>query len=202
MARLIPRKQIEDQQDISGSFVVRENLSVGNDAIVSGSLLVSQSFFFGNDTGSRNEITGSLFFTGSLVIDGELNLANLTQLSATASNALLANDTILYDGLRSKDFGANVPTIYVSSTDGDDNNDGRSIQYPLKTIKRASLLATPGYDGRYGLDSGSLYNGYVIRVQAGTYLEDNPVILPKNSTMLCCRGNSWWIGIISRPNKP
>jgi hypothetical protein len=184
MARLIPRKQIEEQQNISSSFSIGQDLNVGNNVIVSGSLLVSQSFFLGTDTGSKSEITGSVYLTGSLSIDGSLNFVGPKAiLSATASNALQSNDTRLYDGIRSVDFGANVPTLYVSSTDGDDNNDGRSIQYPLRTIKRASLLATPGYDGRYGLDSGSKYNGYVIRVQAGTYLEDNPVTLPKNSTI-------------------
>ena len=184
MARLIPRKQIEEQQNISSSFSVGQDLNVGNNVIISGSLLVSQSFFLGTDTGSKSEITGSVFLTGSLTIDGTLKTsAPNTIFSVTASNALKSVDSTLYDGIRSVDFGANVPTLYVSSTDGDDNNDGRSIQYPLRTIKRASLLATPGYDGRYGLDSGSKYNGYVIRVQAGTYLEDNPVILPKNSTI-------------------
>ena len=72
MARLIPRKQIEEQQNISASLSIRENVYVGQDAVISGSLFVSQSFFLGNDTGSKSEITGSVFLTGSLVIDGEL----------------------------------------------------------------------------------------------------------------------------------
>jgi hypothetical protein len=131
MARLIPRKQIEEQQNISSSFSVGQDLNVGNNVIVSGSLLVSQSFFLGTDTGSKSEITGSVYLTGSLSIDGSLNFVGPKAiLSATASNALQSNDTRLYDGIRSVDFGANVPTLYVSSTDGDDNNDGRSIQYP------------------------------------------------------------------------
>ena len=184
MARLIPRKQIEEQQDISASLLIRENVYVGNDAVISGSLFVSKSFFFGNDTGSKNEITGSVFLTGSLTVDGQLIFAGPEAiLSATASNALLSVDTQRYAGILAKDFGANVPTLYVSSTDGDDNNDGRTIQYPLRTIKRAAALAQPGYDGRYGFDTGSIFNGYVIKVQAGTYLEDNPVILPANTTI-------------------
>jgi len=184
MARLIPRKQIEDQQNISSSFSVGGNLNVGQSAIISGSLFVSESFFFGSNTGSLNEITGSVFLTGSLTIDGTLRTtAPNTILSITASNASQSLNTQLYNGIRSFDFGANVPTLYVSSTDGDDTNDGRSIQYPLRTIKRAAQLAQPGYDGRYGLSTSSLYSGYVIRVQAGTYVEDNPVIMPKNSTI-------------------
>jgi len=184
MARLIPRKQIEEQQNITGSLTVAENLFLGNDAIISGSLFVSKSFFMGNDTGSKNEITGSVFLTGSLIIDGVLKTgAPNTVLSITSSNTILAEDTQRYSGILAKDFGANVPTLYVSSTDGDDTNDGRTIQFPLRTIKRAASLAAPGYDGRYGFDTGSIQNGYVIKVQAGTYLEDNPVILPKNTTI-------------------
>ena len=75
MARLIPRKQIEEQQNISGSLNIRENVYVGNDAIISGSLFTSQSFFLGTDTGSKSEITGSIFLTGSLTIDGVLKTA-------------------------------------------------------------------------------------------------------------------------------
>jgi hypothetical protein len=183
MARLIPRKQIEEQQDISGSLRIGGDLIVTGSSLFSGSLQVDNDFFLGNELTDRGEITGSVFLTGSLILDGELNLANLTRLSATASNSLLSEDTILYDGIRSRDFGANLPTLYVSSTDGDDSNDGRSIQYPLRTIKKAASLATPGYDGRYGFDTGSVFNGYVIKVQAGTYLEDNPVILPKNTSI-------------------
>ena len=184
MARLIPRKQIEEQQNISGSLNIGQSVSVGNDAIISGSLFVSKSFFLGTNINDRSEITSSIYLTGSLVIDGLLQAASPnTILAITASNSLVSVDTFKYAGVLARDFGANVPTLYVSSTDGNDANDGRSIQFPLRTIKRASQLATQGYDGRYGLDSGSLYNGYVIRVQAGTYLEDNPVILPKNATI-------------------
>jgi hypothetical protein len=139
MARLIPRKQIEEQQNISGSLSIRENVFVGNDAIISGSLFVSKSFFLGSATSSKSEITGSVFLTGSLVIDGELRTsAPNTILSVTSSNTILAVDTQKYAGILAKDFGANLPTLYVSSTDGDDTNDGRTIQYPLRTIKRAA----------------------------------------------------------------
>ena len=184
MARLIPRKQIEEQQNISGSLSIQQNVEIGQDAIISGSLFVSRSFFFGNDLNDKSEITGSVFLTGSLTIDGILRTgAPNTILSVTSSNTLDALDTQRYAGILAKDFGANVPTLYVSSTDGDDTNDGRTIQFPLRTIKRAASLAAPGYDGRYGFDTGSIQNGYVIKVQAGTYLEDNPVILPKNTTI-------------------
>jgi hypothetical protein len=182
MAVLIPRKQIEEQKEFTSS------LDIGGDLTVSGSLLVSKSFFFGNELTDKNEITGSVFLTGSLNVDGEFTIkdAATTVLAFTASQALQASqsfDTTRYGGILARDFGANVPTLYVSATDGDDANDGRTIQFPLKTVKRAAQLATPGFDGRYGLPSGSKFSGYVIRVQAGTYIEENPVILPKNASI-------------------
>ena len=182
MAVLIPRKQIEEQKDFTAS------LDIGGDLTVSGSLLVSKSFFLGSELTDKNEITGSVFLTGSLNIDGEFSIkdAATTVLSFTSSQSLKALesfDTTRYAGVLARDFGANVPTLYVSATDGDDTNDGRTIQFPLRTIKRAAELATPGFDGRYGLPSGSNFSGYVIRVQAGTYVENNPVILPKNASI-------------------
>jgi hypothetical protein len=183
MARLIPRKQIEEQQNISSSFRVGEDINIGNNAVISGSLFVSQSFFLGTNTGSKSEITGSVYLTGSFNVEGIFSLGAQTLFSGTSSFASESVDTQRYAGILAKDFGANQPTLYVSSTDGDDTNDGRTIQYPLRTIKRAAQLSAPGYDGRYGFDTGSVSNGYVIKVQAGTYLEDNPVILPKNTTI-------------------
>jgi hypothetical protein len=183
MARLIPRKQIEEQQDISSSLTIRQDLFVGGSIFSSGSIQIDNDFFLGDNLNDRGEITSSVFLTGSLTIDGNFEIIGENLLNLTASNALVSVDTQRYAGILAKDFGANVPTLYVSSTDGDDTNDGRSIQYPLRTIKRAAQLASPGYDGRYGFDTGSIFNGYVIKVQAGTYLEDNPVILPKNTTI-------------------
>ena len=178
MATLIPRKQIEEQRDFTASIDIGGNLSV------SGSFILSQSFTMGSNPTDTNRITGSVLLSGSLIVDGNIEFDDIDRvLNLTASQALQSQDTFRYAGILARDFGANVPTLYVSSTDGDDNNDGRSIQYPLRTVKRAAQLATPGFDGRYGLPSGSLFSGYVIRVQAGTYFENNPVILPKNTTI-------------------
>jgi len=184
MAVLIPRKQIEEQNDISGSFRVGGDLSVSGSTVIGGSFSADSEFFLGNELTDRGEITGSVFLTGSLTIDGDFGFEDVNRvLNVTASQALQSQDTFRYAGILARDFGANVPTLYVSSTDGDDNNDGRSIQFPLRTVKRAAQLATPGFDGRYGIPLGSLFSGYVIRVQAGTYVENNPVILPKNTTI-------------------
>ena len=178
MARLIPQKQIEEINQF------RDSISVNNSVFISGSLLVSQSIDIGSNPLTKQRITGSVEITGSLQIDGPLTFANAeSRLDATASFADIAVDTQLFGGIRPEDFGAMDATLYVSSTSGDDNNDGRTPQFPLRTIKKAAKIATDGDDGRFGLPTGSLFTGFRIEVAAGTYLEDNPIELPKNTTV-------------------
>ena len=178
MARLIPQKQIEEIN------IFKDSISVNNSVFISGSLLVSQSFVLGSEPTTIQQITGSVEITGSLTLDGPLTLSQPDiRLEATASFADVSLDTRLFGGIKPEDFGANDSTLYVSSTSGDDNNDGRTPQFPLRTIKKAAKIATSGDDGRYGLPTGSLFTGFRIEVAAGTYLEDNPIELPKNTTV-------------------
>ena len=177
MARLISRKQVEEVQDFIRDTSFAQGVSI------SGSLLVSQSFDLGSDPSEKSTITGSVELTGSLTIDGPLNFVGDQSLELTASVALESLDTQLFGGIKPEDFGAMDATIYVSSTSGDDTNDGRTQQFPVRTVKRAAELATAGDDGRFGLPTGSLFTGFRIEVSAGTYLEQNPIELPKNTTV-------------------
>ena len=177
MARLISRTQVEEQQD----FI--RNTSFSQNVIISGSLLVSESFSLGTNPDTKQEITGSVEITGSLTLDGPFNVVGDQALDLTASVSLDSLDTRLFGGIRPEDFGAMDATLYVSSTSGNDNNDGRTPQFPLRTVKKAAEIASAGDDGRFGLDSGSLFTGFRIEVSAGTYLEDNPIELPKNTTV-------------------
>ena len=63
--------------------------------------------------------------------------------------------------------GVNNPpgkTIYVT-TNGDDANDGLTLDYPKRTIKSAVEISS---------------SGDTIKVSPGTYVEDNPITLPEN----------------------
>ena len=178
MARLIPQKQIEEVN------IFKDNISVKKSVFISGSLLVSQSIDIGSDLTTPQRITGSVEITGSLEIAGALSFANAEdRLDATASFADESVDTQRFGGILAKEFGESDATLYVSSTNGSDDNDGRTPQFPLRTIKKAAKIATDGDDGRYGLPTGSLFTGFAIKVDTGTYLEDNPIELPKNTTV-------------------
>ena len=178
MARLIPQKQIEEVN------IFKDSISVNNNVSISGSLLVSQSINIGSDLNTPQIITGSVEITGSVNIDGDLTFARAeSRLDATASFSDVSVDTQKFGGIPVAEFGGSDSTIYVSATRGDDSNDGRSPQFPVRTIKQAAQLVTPGDDGRYGLPTGSNFTGFRIDVAAGTYLEDNPIELPRNTTV-------------------
>src|SRR5210317_2169283 len=178
MARLIPQKQIEEINEF------RDSISVNNSVFISGSLLVSQSINIGSNPDTPQRITGSVEITGSLELDGELSFKDAqSRLDATASFSDISVDTQKFGGISVKDFGGSDATIYVSATRGSDDNDGRSPQFPLKTIGKAAEIATPGNDGRFGLPTGSNFSGFRIDVDTGTYLEDNPIELPRNTTI-------------------
>ena len=176
MARLISRTQVEEQQD----FI--KNTSFSQNVTISGSLLVSQSFSIGSNPDTQQQITGSVEITGSLTLDGPFNVVGDQALELTASIALESIDTRLFGGVTPEDFGASDSTLYVSSTNGSDDNDGRTPQFPLKTVKRAAELATAGDDGRFGLPDSD-FSGFRIEVAAGTYRENNPIELPRNTTI-------------------
>jgi hypothetical protein len=77
--------------------------------------------------------------------------------------------------------------IYVSEQIGDDLNNGRSAAQPVRTIKRAAQLAweTPGVKE-------------TIIVSGGDYLEDNPISLPPDASVV---GDNLRLVII-RPRNP
>src|SRR6056300_414857 len=177
MARLISRTQVEEQQDFIRDTSFAQNVTI------SGSFLVSQSFDLGSDPSEKSTITGSVELSGSLTIDGPLNVVGDQALELTSSVSLDSLDSQRFGGIKPEDFGAMDATLYVSSTSGNDNNDGRTPQFPLRTVKKAAEIASAGDDGRFGLDTGSLFTGFRIEVAAGTYLEENPIELPKNTTV-------------------
>lgn len=64
--------------------------------------------------------------------------------------------------------GANTNIIYVTK-DGSDSNSGNTFNQAKATIKSAAGIAT---------------EGTVIKVSAGTYIEDNPIVLPAQISII------------------
>ena len=63
--------------------------------------------------------------------------------------------------------------LFVSSVGGNDTNSGRSKLQPLKTIRKALQI----------LEDGNL-EGYTIFVESGIYREQNPLYVPRNTSII------------------
>jgi hypothetical protein len=102
---------------------------------------------------------------------------NWPEIAGTIGQVLSTNGSGQLRFIDSDTFGGN--RIYVSQTKGDDANDGQTA--PVKTVKRALQIAS-------GLvyTSGGIPNGteVAVMVSAGDYVEDNPIIIPDNVSVL------------------
>ena len=98
--------------------------------------------------------------------------------SQGARGQLLTNDgTGQLEFTDADTFGGN--RIYASSIKGDDNNDG--ISAPVKTIKRALQIASGYVYNSIGAVTG---DRVVVSVSTGSYVEDNPIIIPDNVSVI------------------
>ena len=70
--------------------------------------------------------------------------------------------------------------VYVSQTIGSDLNDGRSAARPVKTIKKAAQIAYTLQKAQP--DPSDEYVSLI--VSGGEYLEDNPISLPRNCSLI------------------
>ena len=106
-------------------------------------------------------VTGILTIgTASVTIDGENNQITTGIVTITSSDIKLGSDVILNSSATGINSAPNV--LYVAK-DGDDSNNGTSIDNAKLTIKAAAGIAT---------------TGTVIKVLAGNYAEDNPIQVP------------------------
>ena len=107
---------------------------------------------------------------------------SITPLLGDRSDKIATTEYVL--NLATNDVGGR---IYVSEQIGNNFNDGRSAVNPVRTIKRAAQLAweTPGVKES-------------IIVSGGNYIEDNPISLPPDCSVV---GDNLRLVII-RPNNP
>ena len=93
---------------------------------------------------------------------------SITPLLGDRSDKIATTEYVL--NLATNDVGGR---IYVSQTIGSDLNDGRSAVNPVRTIKKAAQLAwaTPGVKE-------------TIIVSGGDYVEDNPISLPPDASVV------------------
>ena len=112
-------------------------------------------------------ITGILTIgTASVTIDGENNTITTGIVTITNSSVVIGDNVTIRTGAS----GINsAPNVFYVAKDGNDDNNGTSIDNAKLTIKSAVSVAS---------------SGSVIKVMSGNYVEDNPIELPAFSAVV------------------
>ncbi len=117
------------------------------------------------ETGSYWATTNDLQITGSLSISGSLNVTG-------GINGI-----------------GDIETVFYVSEEGDDTNDGKTLDSAFRSIKRAAQAATalkaarPSYNGSPAI-SGATPTRISIHIKTGYYVEEAPITIPANTSLL------------------
>ena len=108
-----------------------------------------------------SRITGILTVgSASVTIDGDSNTVNVGLVTITNSEVVLGNNVTI----NASATGINsAPNVFYVAKDGNDNNNGTSIDNAKLTIASAVGVAQ---------------SGSVIKVLSGNYVESNPIVVP------------------------
>jgi hypothetical protein len=102
----------------------------------------------------------------SVTIDGDNNTINVGLVTITNSSVTIGDNVTINTGAT----GINsAPNVFYVAKDGNDDNNGTSIDNAKLTIKGAVSVAS---------------SGSVIKVMSGNYVEDNPIELPAFSAVV------------------
>ena len=198
------------RSSVSGQKPTNSNLELGELALntTDGKAFMAKSGSLGasieeliitnaSNTGSIN-ISGSITLdgiqtiTGSLIVSDGLGYIN-SGLIAENSDLILTSGSNLHvqdtgyisgsfrgDGSDLKNVGYTEKVFYVSE-DGSDSNDGKTLSTPFRTIKAASLAASASL----ALNPPNPYPYRTsIRVKSGYYVEEAPITLVSNVSVL------------------
>ena len=104
--------------------------------------------------------------SASVTIDGENNTISTGIVTITNSSVIIGDNVTIRTGAS----GINsAPNVFYVAKDGNDDNNGTSIDNAKLTIKSAVSVAS---------------SGSVIKVMSGNYVEDNPIELPAFSAIV------------------
>ena len=124
--------------------------------ILSGSIWMQTGSFFA--TTNDIQITGSLTLSGSFVIDG---------------------GTITGDGSGLTNIGS-VDKVFYVSEQGNDSNDGKTLSTSFRTVKAACIAAS----SLISSNPGSPPYRVSIHIKTGYYIEDAPITVPTNTSII------------------
>ena len=103
------------------------------------------------------EVTGIASVGAAVTIFGETGEVKATAFFGDGENLTNVRDTLKTTNI-----------LYVN-VDGDDENDGRTRSTPKRTVGSALTIAQ---------------DTTVVKISAGNYIEDNPIVMPEQTTLL------------------
>ncbi len=157
--------------DSIGIITGRKDLKIDRNATILGITTIGTSNVAAGGTTllvkGNTRVTGILTVgEGSVTIDGDSNTVNVGIVTISNSNIILGDNVTL----SSSATGINsAPNVFYVAKDGDDENNGTSIDNAKLTIKGAVGIAT---------------SGSTIKVLSGTYVEANPIEVPANVSIV------------------
>jgi hypothetical protein len=150
---------------LSGSIMRSSGSTSGSTTIVvSGSFKTDNNSTFGSLLNNTHQFTGSVLITGSATLSGSIRA-----------------DAFFGDGSYLTNVGYTEKLFFVSE-DGSDTNDGKTQNYPFRTIKAAVQAASASIASQ----TSSLSNPYRVSIQVapGYYTEQAPIIMPKYTSII------------------
>ena len=161
--------------NVFGETVIANGNVIGNNVIgvntVQGNTILGDQGVYGNifttliDSGDSSQITVTpdVRFSATVTVDNELD-ADFIISQRINTSILSASGNVL----------GPIPsvsnTFYVATNGSDSNNGG--LNTPFRTIKQACTAAT------------ALGGNVAIRVSSGTYVEQTPITIPRNTALM------------------
>ena len=157
--------------DSIGIITGRKDLKIDRNATILGITTIGTSNVAAGGTTllvkGNTRVTGILTVgEGSVTIDGDNNTVNVGVVTITNSQVILGDNV----SINASATGINsAPNVFYVAKDGDDDNNGTSIDNAKLTIKAAVGIAT---------------SGSTVKVLSGTYVETNPIEVPANVSVV------------------
>jgi hypothetical protein len=158
--------QLTGSLNVSGSLVVNNTITAQTlivQTITSSVEFITGSTRFGTLMSNTHQFTGSVLVTGSIVVSGSVY-----------------GNTFFGDGAYLTNIGYIEKVFYVAE-DGNDSNDGKTLNTSFRTIKAASIAASASIAAA---PPASVPYRMTIRVEPGYYSEQAPITVPSNVSII------------------
>lgn len=152
--------QLTGSLNITGSLTVTDTITAKTlvvQTITSSIEFITGSTRFGTLMSNTHQFTGSVLITGSISGSGFFG-----------------------DGAYLTNVGYIEKVFYVAE-DGSDSNNGKTLNYPFRTIKAAALAASASIAAA---PPATVPYRMTIRVEPGYYTEQAPITVPSNTSII------------------